>query len=81
MSLTATVRFCSVPRYLSVVFESLPSGIDTVFPAGRLVFHVFAALAEFERNLIRERTVADLKATYARGRSGGSPPSFPRKRS
>ena len=43
-------------------------------PAGRLVFHVFAALAEFERNLIRERTLAGLKA--ARARKGGRP-KFP----
>jgi hypothetical protein len=47
--------------------------IETVSPAGRLVFHVFAALAEFERNLIRERTVAGLKAARARGRKGGRP--------
>jgi DNA invertase Pin-like site-specific DNA recombinase len=52
-------------------FESLTEKIETVSPARRLVFHVFAALAEFERNLIRERTVAAPKA--ARGRSGGRP--------
>ena len=54
-------------------FESLTEKIETVSPAGRLIFHVFAALAEFERNLIRERTVAGLKAARARGRSGGRP--------
>jgi DNA invertase Pin-like site-specific DNA recombinase len=54
-------------------FESLTEKIETVSPAGRLVFHVFAALAEFERNLIRERTVAGLKAARARGRMGGRP--------
>ena len=54
-------------------FESLTEKIETVSPAGRLVFHVFAALAEFERNLIRERTVAGLKAARARGRAGGRP--------
>jgi DNA invertase Pin-like site-specific DNA recombinase len=54
-------------------FESLTEKIETVSPAGRLVFHVFAALAEFERNLIRERTVAGLKAARARGRKGGRP--------
>jgi DNA invertase Pin-like site-specific DNA recombinase len=54
-------------------FESLTEKIETVSPAGRLVFHVFAALAEFERNLIRERTVAGLKAARARGRNGGRP--------
>ena len=54
-------------------FESLTEKIETSSPAGRLVFHVFAALAEFERNLIRERTVAGLKAARARGRAGGRP--------
>ena len=54
-------------------FESLTEKIETGSPAGRLVFHVFAALAEFERNLIRERTMAGLKAARARGRMGGRP--------
>ena len=54
-------------------FESLTEKIETGSPMGRLVFHVFAALAEFERNLIRERTVSGLKAARARGRTGGRP--------
>jgi DNA invertase Pin-like site-specific DNA recombinase len=45
--------------------------IDTRSPTGQLVFHVFGALAEFERNLIRERTLAGLKAARARDRNGG----------
>ena len=45
--------------------------IDTTTAAGRLIFGIFAALAEFERELIRERTVAGLKAARARGRNGG----------
>ncbi len=52
-------------------FLSLTESIDTTNAGGRLVFHVFAALAEFERNLIRERTVAGLAAARARGRKGG----------
>ena len=47
--------------------------IDTFSTTGKLVFHVFAALAEFERNLICERTLAGLKAARARGRNGGRP--------
>ena len=53
--------------------ESLTEKIDTFSTTGKLVFHVFAALAEFERNLIRERTLAGLKAARARGRNGGRP--------
>ena len=57
-----------------VGFRSLTESIDTTTPGGRLVFHVFAALAEFERDLIRERTQAGLSAARARGRRGGRPP-------
>jgi DNA invertase Pin-like site-specific DNA recombinase len=55
-------------------FRSLQEAIDTTSSGGRLVFHVFAALAEFERDLIRERTNAGLQAARARGRVGGRPP-------
>ena len=54
-----------------VSFQSLTESIDTSNAGGKLVFHVFAALAEFERNLIRERTLAGLAAARARGRKGG----------
>lgn len=54
-----------------VGFISLTENVDTVSAGGKLVFHLFAALAEFERNLIRERTVAGLVAARARGRKGG----------
>jgi DNA invertase Pin-like site-specific DNA recombinase len=54
-------------------FRSLQEAIDTTTPGGKLVFHVFAALAEFERDLIRERTAAGLAAARARGRRGGRP--------
>jgi DNA invertase Pin-like site-specific DNA recombinase len=57
----------------SIGFRSLQEAIDTTTPGGKLVFHVFAALAEFERDLIRERTSAGLAAARARGRHGGQP--------
>ena len=54
-------------------FKSLTEGIDTTTSGGRLVFHIFGAIAEFERDLIRERTHAGLRAARARGRQGGRP--------
>jgi DNA invertase Pin-like site-specific DNA recombinase len=54
-------------------FQSLQESIDTTTPGGKLVFHIFGTLAQFERNLIRERTNAGLKAARARGRNGGRP--------
>ncbi|WP_254428319.1 recombinase family protein, partial [Xanthomonas vasicola] len=59
-----------------VGFESLTEKIETGSAAGKLVFHVFAALAEFERGLIRERTQAGLAAARARGRVGGRKPKL-----
>lgn len=56
-----------------VGFKSLQESIDTTTSGGKLIFHVFGALAEFERDLIRERTNAGLKAARARGRNGGRP--------
>ncbi len=56
-----------------VGFRSLTEQIDTTTPGGKLIFHVFGALAEFERDLIRERTQAGLAAARARGRTGGRP--------
>jgi DNA invertase Pin-like site-specific DNA recombinase len=54
-------------------FQSITENIDTSSATGQLVFHIFGALAEFERNLIRERTIAGLSAARARGRKGGRP--------
>src|SRR5215211_3297359 len=56
-----------------VGFKSLTESIDTTSPGGKLIFHIFGALAEFERDLIRERTRAGLTAARARGRKGGHP--------
>lgn len=57
-------------------FRSLTETIDTTTSGGKLVFHVFAGLAEFERSLIRERTRAGLDAARARGKKGGRPPKL-----
>ena len=56
-------------------FKSLTEQIDTTTSGGKLIFHVFAALAEFERDVIRERTQAGLASARARGRKGGRPPA------
>jgi DNA invertase Pin-like site-specific DNA recombinase len=56
-----------------VGFKSLTENIDTTTSGGKLIFHIFGALAEFERNLIRERTQAGLIAARKRGRIGGRP--------
>lgn len=57
-------------------FKSLTESIDTTSSGGRLVFHIFGALAEFEHDLIRERTKAGLQAARARGRKGGRKPAM-----
>jgi len=57
-------------------FRSMTENIDTTSPGGKLIFHLFAALAEFERGLIRERTMAGLASARARGRTGGRPRSL-----
>lgn len=62
-----------------ISFRSLQESINTVSPGGKLIFHMFGALAEFERNLIRERTMAGLAAARARGRKGGRPKSLDSK--
>jgi DNA invertase Pin-like site-specific DNA recombinase len=54
-------------------FKSIQENIDTTTSGGKLVFHIFGALAEFERDIIRERTQAGLQAARARGRLGGRP--------
>ena len=75
-SLADLVKLVADLHHRKVEFESLTEKIETVSPGGRLVFHLFAALAEFERNLIRERTFVGLKSARARGRKGGRPPKL-----
>jgi DNA invertase Pin-like site-specific DNA recombinase len=62
-----------------VGLKSLNDPIDTTTPQGRLILNLFASLAEFEREVIRERTQAGLSAARARGRMGGRPKGLPRK--
>src|ERR671939_677148 len=57
----------------NIGFKSIQENIDTTTSGGKLVFHIFGALAEFERDIIRERTKAGLQAARARGRLGGRP--------
>jgi len=73
----------SLPHLIEVIgtlqadgvgFQSINESIDTTTSGGRLIFHVFASLAHFERDLIRERTKAGLAAAAARGRKGGRKP-------
>lgn len=62
-------------KELGVGFRSVCDGaIDTTTPSGELIFHVFSALAKFERRLIQERTKAGIASARARGRKGGRPP-------
>jgi DNA invertase Pin-like site-specific DNA recombinase len=59
----------------NIGFKSLTEQIDTTTSGGKLIFHIFGALAEFERDIIQERTNAGLTAARARGRQGGRPKS------
>jgi DNA invertase Pin-like site-specific DNA recombinase len=63
-----------------VGFKSLKENIDTTTSGGKLIFHIFASLAEFERDIIRERTIAGLSAARARGRKGGRPKGVDEKK-
>lgn len=72
-SLKDLIETVTVLEERGVGFQSLQESIDTTSSGGRLVFHIFGALAEFERNLIQERTRAGLAAARARGRNGGRP--------
>jgi len=70
---SAKISVLRIPNIPSINQGTLTEKLDTSSPTGKLAFHVFAALAEFERHLIRERTLAGLKAARARGRQGGRP--------
>ncbi len=72
-SMKQLIETVGVLEAAGVQFRSLTEKIDTTTPGGKLTFHIFGAMAEFERSLIRERTMAGLKAARARGRKGGRP--------
>lgn len=75
-SLKDLIEMVALLESRGIGLKSLHEAIDTSSSSGKLIFHIFGALAEFERNLIRERTQAGLKAARARGRSGGRPKSL-----
>jgi DNA invertase Pin-like site-specific DNA recombinase len=72
-SLKDLIQLTETLKQRSIGLQSLQESIDTTTSSGQLIFHLFGALAEFERNLIRERTNAGLTAARARGRLGGRP--------
>jgi DNA invertase Pin-like site-specific DNA recombinase len=75
-SLTHLISIVNELREKRVAFCSLTENMDTSTPSGELFFHVFGALAQYERALIQERVVAGLAAARQRGRIGGRPPSI-----
>ena len=79
-SLKDLIQKVEALRERGIGFRSLAEAVDTTTSGGQLVFHVFGALAEFERELIRERTMAGLAAARARGRKGGRPPKMTKQK-
>ncbi|HBP8897028.1 TPA: recombinase family protein, partial [Escherichia coli] len=75
-SLKDLIEMVSLLESRGIGLRSLQEAIDTSSSSGKLIFHIFGALAEFERNLIRERTQAGLKSARARGKKGGRPKSL-----
>jgi DNA invertase Pin-like site-specific DNA recombinase len=77
-SLTHLIETVNHLASQQIAFKSITENIDTSSATGKLTFHIFGALAEFERNLIKERTIAGLAAARARGKSGGRPRRSPK---
>ena len=75
-SLSHLLMIINTLKEKQVAFRSLTEGMDTTTPSGELLFHVFGALAQYERALIKERVLAGLTAARKRGRIGGRPPAI-----
>ncbi len=75
-SIQDLIRLIERLRKRRIEFQSITESIDTGSAGGRLVFHLLAAMAEFERQLIRERTIAGIAAAKARGKHVGRPPAL-----
>ena len=75
-SLTHLIEIVNTLKANQVAFRSLTEGMDTTTASGELFFHVFGALAQYERALIKERVTAGLAAARHRGRIGGRPPAI-----
>src|SRR5260370_35700028 len=78
-SLNHLIEIITALESKKIGFKSLTESIDTTTPGGKLIFHIFGALAQFERDLIRERTNAGLAAARARGKKGGKPKALDQK--
>ena len=70
-SLKNLIEMMNLLEERGICFQNLQESIDTTTSGGNLIFHIFGTLAEFERNLIRDRTMAGLAAARARGKKGG----------
>lgn len=75
-SLTQLIETIEDLQQRGIGFQSVTESIDTTTPAGKLMFHLVGSMAEFERGIVRERTMAGLAAAKARGRRGGRPPAL-----
>ena len=79
-SLKDLIEIISELEKRNIYFKSIQDSIDTSTPTGKFFFHVTGAFAELERNLIRERTIAGLKAARSRGKLGGRPKKIPKSK-
>ena len=79
-SLKDLIDIMNLFKNKNIHFKSISENIDTATPTGKLIFHITGAFAEFERNIIRERTKAGIESARARGRKGGRPTKMTEER-